>query len=140
MRLSKYLFLVCILLFATSCDKIAKRFSYAPVESSSSSELSSSTVSPSEGYNNSDNSKSTIVNEFDVEADVYKIVRDYSGKTFAKEIYKGRETIHSKVYSDGRAYSGSMPIFRAMGEATENYDFNCFNETKSYYFNTNNLD
>lgn len=133
MKISKFLFIAFLAIFSTSCDEIAKRFGYAPVES---------TVEEVKSKNYSvEHSRPTIIDEFDVEADVYKIVPDYYGSVSGKEVYKGTEILHIKVYSNGYAYAGSMSIYRAVGEAGTRYDFSCFNNStsKSYYFNSSKL-
>lgn len=136
MKISRYLFIVCLVFSLTSCDEIARNFGYVSVESTES------TVEEVKSKNYSvEHSKPTVIDEFDVEADVYKIVPDYYGSASGKEVYKGTEILHIKVYSNGYAYAGSMSIYRAVGEAGTRYDFNCFNNStsKSYYFNSSKL-
>jgi len=136
MNLLKYILAVSILFSVTSCDQIAKQLGYAPVDSTESA--SDSEESPN--YR-AESSRPTVTDEFDVVVDVYKMVPDYYGSASGKEVYKGTETLHIKVYSNGNAYAGSMPIYRAVGEAGTKYDFNCFNNStsKSYYFNSSKL-
>lgn len=136
MYLLKYLLTFLILGTLTSCDQIAKQLGYVPAESTESA------VETKETQNYSvEPSRPTVTDEFDVVADVYKMVPDYYGSANGKEVYKGTETLHIKVYSNGNAYAGSMPIYKAVGEAGTRYDFNCFNNStsKSYYFSSSKL-
>lgn len=133
MKILKPVLLFCLALGISSCDEIAKQLGYSPIESKSES--------TPEIVENTSSSTSNIISEFEVTADVYKMVPDYYGSASGKEVYKGTEKLKITVYKDGSAYAGSMPIYRAVGEAGEKYDFNCFNNntSKSYYFNTSKL-
>lgn len=136
MKIGRYLCMMLLVFSLTSCDEIARKFGYAPVKSTESTGETNKSQNYSEEF-----SRPTVIDEFDVEADVYKIVPDYYGSASGKEVYKGTETLHIKVYSNGNAYAGAMSIYRAVGEAGTRYDFNCFNNStsKSYYFNSSKL-